>query len=153
MNAKELAAKLNGREYTKEITKEEEALAKKSGLVVVFGASDDLVEIRGVINDEGGVYDGGTFYLTPNKILENHEDCECPYCGFEEKMKSAKSIEAVWDLEGFSWVYRTDIPHETFDILENGDKYCRGIVFSVDDLQSDERLTLGHESQQIQKDL
>ncbi len=57
MNAKQLAAQLNGREYGSEITKEEEAAAKKAGLVVVYGASDDLVELRGAIEEEVGAYD------------------------------------------------------------------------------------------------
>ena len=42
MNAKELAAKLNGREYLREITAEEAAQAKSAGLVVVHGGSDEL---------------------------------------------------------------------------------------------------------------
>ena len=41
MTIKEFAGMLNGREYGHEITKKEEALAKKLGYVVVFGASDD----------------------------------------------------------------------------------------------------------------
>ena len=42
MTAKELAELLNGREYGNEITSDEEKLAKESGLVVVFGYSDDM---------------------------------------------------------------------------------------------------------------
>ena len=42
MTKEELAATLNGREYNHEITKEEEAEARENGLVVIFGASDDL---------------------------------------------------------------------------------------------------------------
>lgn len=38
MNAKEFAAMLNGREYTKEISKAESAQAKAAGLIVVFPA-------------------------------------------------------------------------------------------------------------------
>ena len=40
MTPKELAQILNGREYTNEITKEEEALAKAAGLLVVFALAD-----------------------------------------------------------------------------------------------------------------
>ena len=45
-------------------------------------------------------------------------------------------ITAVWcDPEsGASWSYKTDIPHETFNIYEDGELFCIGIVFSIDDL-------------------
>ena len=44
MTLKEFAKMLDGREYLHEITKEEEALAKELGFVVVFGYSDDNAE-------------------------------------------------------------------------------------------------------------
>ena len=59
MTLKEFAKMLDGREYLHEITKEEEALAKEFGFVVVFGYSDDNAELRGAIDDEIGCYDGG----------------------------------------------------------------------------------------------
>ena len=46
MTKEELAAMLNGREYGKEITKAEEEKAKANGLVVIYGYSDDNVELR-----------------------------------------------------------------------------------------------------------
>ena len=69
MNAKELAAKLNGREYLREITDEEAKQAKASGLVVVYGASDDLIEFRGAIHDEGDCYDGGEILFDSKGVL------------------------------------------------------------------------------------
>lgn len=54
MTLKEFAKMLDGREYGGEITKEEEALAKELGFVVVFGYSDDNAELRGAIDDETG---------------------------------------------------------------------------------------------------
>lgn len=49
-------------------------------------------------------------------------------------MKGAAKITAIWDNYGYSWTYKTTIPHETFEIMEGEQKYCRGIVFSTDDL-------------------
>jgi hypothetical protein len=40
--------------------------AKDNGLVIVFGASDDLVELRGAIHDEVGACDGVVFYVDQN---------------------------------------------------------------------------------------
>ena len=69
MDAKELAAKLNGREYCREITDEEVRQAKEAGLVVVFGASDDLIEFRGAIRDEGDCYDGREVLIDAKGVL------------------------------------------------------------------------------------
>jgi len=131
MTRDELAALLNGREYTEEINEDEEAEAKEAGLVVVFGGSDDLMEFRGAIHDEVGVYDGGEAYLDENGLLENKcDEEECPY--FAEKVFNSKRIEALWCAEpGVSWTYKTDIPHATFEIMEDGEVFCRGIVFRL----------------------
>jgi hypothetical protein len=40
----------------------------------------------------------------------------------------------VWGKDDTSWSYETDIPHATFDVLEDGEVYCRGIVFALADL-------------------
>ena len=56
----QLAAMLNGREYGQELTNDEGKLAKQSGLVVIFGASDDLMQIVGAECAEVGCYKGGT---------------------------------------------------------------------------------------------
>ena len=138
MDAKELAAKLNGREYCHEITDEEVRQAKEAGLVVVFGASDDLIEFRGAIRDEGDCYDGGTVLIDTKGVLpswdEASESEESAQEYFERKAK-ARTITALWAKEpGYSWTYKTDIPHETFEIVEDGEPYCRGIIFNIGDI-------------------
>lgn len=133
MNRQELAEALNGRQYRAEMTRVEEAFAKESGLVVVFGASDDLMEFRGAVNDEIGCYNGGIAYLTRAGLLVN--DCDNERCPYFAKLKAAATtIQAKWDADGYSWVYQTTIPHFSFDILEDDEKYCRGIVFSLSDV-------------------
>lgn len=135
MNAKELASLLNGREIMEEVTTDEERQAAEAGLVVVFGYSDDNMEFRGAINDEVGCFDGGTAYVTKNGLYDEAE-CgieDCPHCAAERK--AATPIEAVWHDEGDPcWTYETDIPHETFEVYEDGEVWCVGIVFSMGDL-------------------
>lgn len=127
MTAKELANLLEGREYGSEITKEEIATAKAAGLVVVFGASDDLIEFRGAIDDEGGCFNGGTVYFDQDGIAQEGEEREF-------------SIEAVWcGSEDYAWSYNVDFPHKSFAILEDGEPYCLGIVFNLDDLKLQEK--------------
>ena len=111
MTLKEFAKMLDGREYLHEITKEEEALAKELGFVVVFGYSDDNAELRGAIDDEIVCFDGG--------VLE-HDDLP-------------GGIYADWCPEDMdcSWSYGTSIPHETFNIYEHGELYCVGIVCDI----------------------
>lgn len=138
MDAKQLAEMLNGREYLSEISSIEEATAKANGLVVVHGASDDLMEFRGAIYDEVGCYDGGSALVDAAGVLdtwENVSDDEETAARYLKRKRAAKTIEALWCAEpGYSWTYKTDIPHETFEIVEDGEPYCRGIVFSIKDL-------------------
>jgi hypothetical protein len=135
MNTKEAAQRLDAGEYGKEGSRELFAEMKAAGLVAVYGASDDLMEFRGAIYEEESVYEGGSAYLTPQGLLQN--DCEndnCPH--FKRAKREAMSIHAKWDVDGFSWVYKTAIPHETFVINEDGEPYCRGIVFALADVSS-----------------
>lgn len=131
-NKEALATVLNGRKYREETPREIILTAKESNLVIVFGASDDLMEFRGAINDEFGCYDGGTAYITGNGLLELCE-CECKY--YEKAKETAIPIEALWDKNEWAWEYKTDIPHATFEIYEDNKPYCKGIVFSLDDIK------------------
>lgn len=106
MTIYEFAERLDGRQYGNEITKIEEQEAKELGFVVVFGYSDDNAEFRGAIDDEVGCFGGG-------RVYENRY----------------QYIDAVWGKCQIDWIYETNIPHATFDIYDDGYKYCRGIVF------------------------
>ena len=133
MITKEIATILDGMEYGEDIKEQDLQYAKANGAIIVFGASDDLMEFRGAITGELTIYEDGFAYLNKDGLLENKcDNAECPY--FIEKRLQTKSIAAVWDCGGYSWMYTTEIPHETFEILEEGEKYCRGIVFLMEDI-------------------
>lgn len=146
MNAEQLAQKMNGREYGEEITKEECREAKEAGLVVVFGASDDLMEFRGAIYDELGAWGGTTAIVTldGHLLCEPDEDAEMTYREWNERQRhessGAAKIEALWcaekDSEGRNvcWTFKTQIPHHEFFIFEDGQTFCRGIVFALTDV-------------------
>lgn len=130
----EIAAQLNGSEYPLRISKELQARAKEARVVIVYGASDDLMEFDGAFRDDIVSYEGGTAYLTKDGLLQN--DCENEGCPHFEKLKTGSAfIDADWDTDGYSWTYRTKIPHVTFEVVEDGEKYCRGIVFNLADVQ------------------
>lgn len=137
----EIAANLNGIEYPRNMILPQDiaAHAKRSGVVVVYGASDDLMEFEGAIRDEFGCYEGGTVRLHAGGILSKEDidledDDDTELLKYAERKAASRTIEAKWDNEGYSWTYKTDIPHVTFDIMEGGEKYCRGIVFNVSDI-------------------
>lgn len=136
MKKEQLAAQLNGREYGNEITTEEENIAHLNELVVVFGYSDDCTEFRGIMYEELGA---GEIEFTKGCVFKSEDDDEVL-----EKYGNPvtfNTIEAIWnprDSQGniyASWAYKTEIPHVTFDIIEEGELYCRGIVFSINDLK------------------
>lgn len=130
----EIAAQLNGSEYPLRISKDISEAAKLAGVVIVYGASDDLMEFDGAIHDEIGAHEGATAYLTKDGLLQNEcEDEDCPH--FAKMKASAATIEALWDNAGYSWTYKTSIPHATFEVVEYGEKYCRGAVFNLADVR------------------
>ena len=135
--------------------------AKENNFVIVFGASDDLVEFRGAIDDEEGAYNGRVIDITNTGLPKNECDDEhCPYykryletarkngevrqikifwCG---KCKGEKMDTAKYTAIGTpAWCYETDIPHAVFSMYEAKDElspnkkrsyYCRGIVIDLD---------------------
>lgn len=125
MTAKELAARLDGMGYALGVSPEDVAAAKESGLVILHGESDDLAELEGAITSEAGCYDGGTLYITPGGFSRPHDL-------LKSAKDTAKTVKAIWRGDtGYTWAYETDLPHETFSILDDGERYCRGIVFEA----------------------
>lgn len=142
MTPAEFAARITGREYRSELTKEEDALAKANGLVVVFGYSDDNVEFRGANNDEVGAWNGATVRVDAYGILPSWESVDKDNKAemkewFRRDGLRAFIIEAFWCApDEPNWTFKTAIPHATFDVMEDGEVFCRGIVFSLDELRA-----------------
>lgn len=135
MNKETLASMLHGRDYMGEITEEECKIAKDNKLVVVFGSSDDLVEFRGFVNDEQGAMDRTRIPFSSRGMIVNEcDEDRCPY--YQAKVDAATKIIVRWQNDSPNWFYETTIPHSTFDIMEGDDVFCRGIVFSMDDIRS-----------------
>lgn len=137
MNAKDLANLLNGRSIGNEISSDEAKLAKAHNLVVAFGASDDLVEFEGAIHDEAGA--PGSVIIANGEIVKdvdewNNAKAYFMRYGIEVSPKIIE-IDVKWcpGTIDASWLITTDsVEFESFDIFEEGDLYCRGIVFSLE---------------------
>ena len=140
MTKETLAACLHGREYPLTIGTGEKQAAKDACLVIVYGDSDDLMEFDGAIYDEAYAYKGTTILVDSFGMQTNFErlkDDDADEKDFEDyfnRKGCGRGIKAVWCDRGYSWLYETDIPHATFDIMKDGEPYCRGIVFSLEDL-------------------
>lgn len=78
--------------------------------------------------DEGGCFDGGRVYFDKDGVDQEGEE-------------RANWIDARWcdgmNRDGLpaTWTYETEIPCERFDIWEDGEVYCVGLVFSIEDLK------------------
>lgn len=144
MTKEQLAQSLNGRQYGNEITKEEKQSAKESGLVVVFGASDDLMEFEGAISEELGAYNGAEALIFKNvdkrwDVRLDEELNEIRELMMDKRLPfnlTAYKVESKWcpdDFEG-SWLMATTLPHAMFDIMEDEQLYCRGVVIDLNEL-------------------
>jgi hypothetical protein len=140
MTPADLAARLQGRAYGSEMTLAEEADAKAAGLVVVFGYSDDNAELRGAIYDEVAAWRGTTFRVNADGLVPTwpHDGYldESEAAAYFDKLRAGfKTIEALWDVGGGEplWTYKTDIPHSAFIVTDEGEPFCRGIVFRLED--------------------
>lgn len=108
-------------------------------MLIVFGCSDDNVELRGVIHDEVSAWDGTKFKIDaegplPNwKQIQDGDESEAE-AYFERKRKASVAIMAEWSAGGYSWFISATCPFEPFDIMEDGDEFCRGIVIDAKQL-------------------
>jgi hypothetical protein len=137
MDIQEVADKLHGVQYGSEgkvLTLDFCKELRREGIVVVRGYSDDLIEFDGAISDELGAYDH--YYFTAKGLVRNDcDDDRCPY--FEKIMQEVMYyVKPQWcEIERYAWTYDSNIPHATFDVMEGTDKYCRGIVFKLSDME------------------
>lgn len=118
------AAELNNRNERNVVPA---ALEAVKDLVVVYAASDDLVEIEGAMTQEIGAFNG--VKLTASKTQ-----------GFFETAADESDIEFRWcdDNSGDSvcpWSVICNLPHRKFDILDDEGYVCSvGVVLHIDDI-------------------
>jgi hypothetical protein len=127
MTAEDFAKKLDGREVGNEITEAERDEARNSGLLVVFGYSDDNVEFSGMFEDECSSV--GEIFFTRTGLIGRHVDCECEFCGFKDATKTAFSLESKFGTQG--WMFKTKLPHFKFKVMDDGIVYGEGLVIQL----------------------
>lgn len=154
MTTKEWAEKLNGRQYMNRVAEEEERQAKEDGVVIVYceegEGCDDVFMFNGAIHDDGRIADEEGLEIMSSEemlaadrdydymadILEDNMDDEIKeYDLDEDEIQNLKCpvIRLESALDNIPLVIETNIPHETFDMMDGGNLYCRGIVFRLAD--------------------
>ena len=142
MTKEDFAKRLHGNEYYNEITEQDQVLAEKNGFVVIYGWDDDATIFRGKIYGDSYTNRGGTIYFVNGKFVDDYmkepfggnNDALIKYLEKYDFLKTKKTIKAMWNNDSIEWTYKTDIPHVTFDIMKDGDIFCRGIVIEQSDL-------------------
>jgi len=114
---KEFAAMFHGRDRQPNMTPDELLLAKQKGFVVVYGDSDDRVQFRGAIKQEGHTNPllkdrpAGVLALSAEGKLLDEESAL-----YAEYVRENRNVISVYycKKDYLNWVFETDIPHETF---------------------------------------
>lgn len=128
VTAEELAKELNGFDVNDSFTKSVINTAKYSNLVIVSAIGDDTIIFSGSLKDEFDLLHGGQIFMAK----EGGE--YIPYKK-QSQDKSRKVIEVFWDKHSlFKWKFLTLIKHVTYDLRKDGRSFCKGIIFSLNDV-------------------
>jgi hypothetical protein len=132
--SKELAMMMHGSDIRDCPSKEHKRLAKESGLLIVYGASDDLMEFDGVFSEELGAPCTALVHKR-GALADSHDDCECKFCAFEAMRNKFAKITSHWCNGEIAWTFSAEVAvFDEFDVVEDGEVYCRGLVIDVAEL-------------------
>lgn len=150
----DLAKLLDGNEYRDELVNQKGidviGLCKQKGWIVVYGASDDLLEIDGALSDELGAWGGcvakfykkGEFYPEYGEEDTYHKTSEDSFFSIDKneqnRIKNDNEkcllIESVWDPNEIdaSWqINCKGAPHVSFNVMEDEEVYCEALVIDI----------------------
>ena len=132
---KEFAAKLDGLDYCdfSRPSRPAEILfaeANRKGIVIAYGMSDDLIEFQGAYREEAGC-----FLNSENESGKISFDSEGTSDDGESHANELTVFGAAADKDGFPRIFSTEIPHEAFRMYDDGNKYCKGVVFLKSDMK------------------
>lgn len=126
MNIKEFAKSISGKEYGyPQFTKEEIEKAKENGFIIAYCSCLKWIEFDGSMRCTADCLEGVACFNLHNHYIPGLDD---DISFYKNKISVFCGNQATWSCE-------TEIPHETFMIYEGGEPYCRGIVFSIDDVK------------------
>jgi hypothetical protein len=143
----EVAMLLDGQEDRRAADKDVDTLLKSLGFVVVFGLSDDLIEIRGVSDVEIDGWQGQfrvgdrqDLRFTPEGLVDDHtalfDEEKGDFVDMPEAPPppGAAIVDVRFGKDDLFWVFETEAPHATFVTTLHGNPFCRGIVLDLANL-------------------
>ncbi|MBQ8806584.1 MAG: hypothetical protein IJZ68_09100 [Bacteroidaceae bacterium] len=129
MNIKEFAENLGTRPTGDEVPYHMVCEAQHQRYLVIFGASDDLVEICGHHHYEFDAFRPTTLYVTRNRV----------YSSDEIHPTTAKPIHVEYSTPTATnpalWKLTTEIPHATYNIMDGDELFCKGLVIDLNNLE------------------
>lgn len=149
MTKEQLAEALDGVQYGEEddLINTLEAESPEQDLVVVFGYSDDCVEIRGALNDEFSrrgfslywnfEHNRVGFVENLEGLVEDQRDIiDGLFDTFGRKQVAVKNV-ARWDWDFLFQFEPDNIPFAPFKVMDGEELYCIGCVFSLEDVKKE----------------
>ena len=149
-NIEKLYSMVNGIDDTKSIPKEAEEFAKKNGLVVIIGGSDDLMYCFGAESyltsycEHSYGWDGDLLTNIKDKQLEDEAKqlgLEIYWCGkiLDKNENVIKQLPEYnrKTMGRFSYLVKEDIAFKNFTVYEDfkkygaDDVYCTGIIIEL----------------------
>jgi len=129
-----------GIEYSRDIPKEAEKLAKENNIIVIVGGSDDLMYCYGAKSylteqcEHSYGWDGDDLTDTGESELDLEAlqlGLKIFWCGsIQDTGETIKDYDI--DKSGaFSYQVSKDIEHLNFKVMEDNDVYCTGIIIQL----------------------
>lgn len=116
-----------------------------NNLVVMFGHSDDLIEVRGAVHNEIDSYgeDKLALVLAGEKIDDDEDVMNIDIPGIfrlsddYNQSNNPRLITVRYGSEENTqadWEFDTAMPHATFMLYLKGKPFCKGIVIDLDEI-------------------
>lgn len=152
---KEIAKKLHDLSYRfdEKPLKDLFQQARDNDILIVFGASDDLCELRGVFDEELDAWDGRD-YTKPYDYLDNDDgdediiklkkalkeiELKAFWCGKILETTETTGLEVDKDIS-FVFSVKDGIRSENFTLLEDDEVYCIGKVIDLKSISKMEKI-------------
>lgn len=146
LTKEELADVLNNREYQPGNAGPAYGVVFESNLVVLYGHSDDLIRVRGVVCDE--IYICGDEQLAlvlagekiddEEAVIDIDTPCIVPLSNDYDNETNPRLIIARCDFGEDTqprWEFNTNMPHADFLLYRDGKQFCKGIVIDLDEIE------------------
>lgn len=120
-----------------ELSPENEKIAKENDLLVVFGYSDDNIELEGAISDEIWAFSKQKFHIDipkkkvylPSQHYVDEGELNEDFQDIMDFYLKDQCIDIEWEFkDNWVWELQTNAIHFRFNIMEDWEKFSDGLV-------------------------